>query len=221
MADTPQDTKGQKQTLQDTIFKVVGHLPAPMLAILAAAAILAFAAGVFLKVVPAPAIQQADFPPLRLRADKAITIDDALLTGTWGYQGQDMSMAIKFSGPQGGQLFEWIVARRDLSSAQFYARGSYRVFNDVIVLQQRDDMGAPYDAERPYLKYLPMAFRDVSLRMRVMDGARALTWMLPADEAARIPREFLLVWPVAKDHGEERVRQDRQLTLSKLSDAYK
>ncbi len=211
-----------KARLSSAMYRAVERIPAPMLVILTVAAVLAFAAGIFLKFAPAPP-QNGNFPAARLMASNGAVADERrlteVLTGTWGYQSKTLSMGIKLSGPQGGQLFEWVLVRGDLGGARFYARGSYRIQGDVLILQQRDDMGAPRDPGKFSMKYLPMAFENVNLRVSAPENGTAMTWTLPAEEAARMAREFFLLWP--DDGAQNTVDMTRTLPWTRVSTAYK
>lgn len=205
-------------------------LPLPLVAIILAGFLAVFLAGSVLYFLPAP--EANGFLKQRLRAEKATP--DALrdLSGTWVYQSTALSMGLKFAPMKrvvdegSGQdlvagVFEWVAARGDMPKARFYARGSYRIDGDVLILQQRDDMGAPIDRQKPWMAYLPMAMEKINVRMDWVASADKngsaikplqMQWVLPKSERDLMMREFFLVWP-DQDVG--------PLYWSKVSTAYR
>lgn len=167
------------------------NIPAPLVIILMTAIVLPILAGLYLEFTPRG--QQAPFLALRIKPDSTVQIDPKALPGTWIVQESDVSMALKMSD----NLFEWQANRKGFNNSRFFARGSYRVEGDVLIMQQRDDMGAPYDERFPRLKWLPLAFEDINIRLTQSKnsvGLPTMIWTVPPSEESLTPHEFFILW---------------------------
>lgn len=180
MTDKDEKTGGIFSEMKAMILSSLGRIPAALVIIFVVAVTLSLLAGLFLKVSSREKPEQV-FMPLRLEAsENAPHISLKRLQGQWVSQSPDYAMSFTFIGDR----FEWIMRFADLKEAQFYARGNFRIDGDVLVIGQRPDLGQPYDPEQPWLKYIPMAMRDLNARISI-DGAN-LVWSVPTSEQKKI-----------------------------------
>lgn len=157
-------------------------MPAPLVIILAVAATLAILVGVVLHIASTP--RSVDFLPTRLQANTQVTIDADRMAGFWAYQDKNIDMTLQLRN--GG--FEWLIAAPQNPYARYYTRGSYRVDGDVLILQQREDFGAPIDLQRLDVKYLPTTLKNINLRV-VLDNSK-MQWFAEGDEVRLLPLQL-------------------------------
>ncbi len=159
----------------------IGRIPAALVVIFAVAIAIAALSGLFLKISTENQLPQNVFMPLRLEVDSNTQpIDLKKLQGQWIYQNMDYAMSLAIIGDR----FEWIVTFGSIKEAQFYARGNYRIDGNVIILGQRPDLGKPYDESKPWIKFLPMAMKDVNAYI-AMNG-KDIVLTIPSSEQAKI-----------------------------------
>ncbi len=159
----------------------IGRIPAALVVIFAVAIAIAALSGLFLKISTENRLPQNVFMPLRLEVDSNTQpIDLKKLQGQWIYQNMDYAMSLAIIGDR----FEWIVKFGSIKEAQFYARGNYRIDGNVIILGQRPDLGKPYDESKPWIKFLPMAMKDVNAYI-AMNG-KDIVLTIPSSEQAKI-----------------------------------
>ncbi len=167
--------------LKSMLATSVGRLPTALVMIILVSATMAAIAGIILE-LGKPSTKSNEFMPLRLEATQnSVAIDTKALQGNWVYQTPAYAMTFSFIGDR----FEWIIAFADISEAQYYARGNYRLVGDVLVLGVRNDLGLPYDPEMPWMKYMPIAMKDVNVFIS-MEGKKTLIWTMPSSEQKRI-----------------------------------
>lgn len=154
----------------------VGRLPTSLVIILLISLAMAVLSGVVLELSKKPKTSN-EFMPFRLESSVGTTsIDLKILQGNWVYQTKDYAMTFTVIGDR----FEWIIAFSDIAEAQYYARGNYRIEGDVMSLGVRADLGKPYDPLKPWLKYLPIAMKDINTRISV--APKSFVWNIPASE---------------------------------------
>lgn len=171
----------------------VGRLPTALVVILLISSTMAALTGVLL-VLNKPAQRSTEFMPLRLEAtEDAMSVNPKDLQGTWTYQTPQYAMTLTFVGDR----FEWIIFVGDIPTAQFFARGNYKLVGDVMVLGIRPDLGMPYDSAQPWMKYIPIGMKDVNVRFS--HTKKTLIWDVPPAEQARIVAEASSIFFDHKD----------------------
>ncbi len=179
--------------------EAASRMPAPLVIILAVSATVAILVGVALELAKPEATNA--FLPLRIAANANVTLDESQMVGFWGYQDENLQMTLQMRN--GG--FEWLLANPANEYTRYYTRGSYKIEGDVIILQQRDDFGAPVDLQRLDVTYLPSTLRDVNIRVSFENNK--MIWRGEGGEIARLPLQVQNINGLAGN-----------ITWSKLSD---
>jgi hypothetical protein len=158
----------------------VGRLPTALVMIILLSSAMAALAGVILE-FNQPVKTSKEFMPFRLVAtENAQPIDPKKIEGNWIYQTPAFAMTLTLIGNR----FEWIIAFADIPEAQYYARGSFRRMGDVMSLGVRTDLGIPNDPTKPWIKFFPIAMKDLNLFI-LMEG-KNIVWSVPKTEQGRI-----------------------------------
>lgn len=159
----------------------VGKMPAFLVVILALATTAALSSGLLLQIAASKKAAQSVFMPQRLESsENAPAVDIKQLKGRWVVQSPNYAMTLTFVGDR----FEWIVKFANIRDMQFYARGNYRIEGDVMILGQRPDLGKPYDPEQPWLKYMPIAMKDLNTKFTL--ESKKMMWIVPQSEQEKI-----------------------------------
>lgn len=161
----------------------IGRLPGPMVVILVIAASVSVLLGVFLQVMSAR--DKPVYLPLRIEINQTKpALNPQHLRGIWVYDDDVQTLTIRF----GVDVFELIQAKKDIPNARYYVRGGFRVEGDVIILQQREDLGAPRDLNRLELKFIPLEMDVMNVRAEHSTGRQAgmMLWRMPQAERDRL-----------------------------------
>lgn len=159
----------------------VGRLPTALVMIILLSGAMAAMAGVVLEFSKPSSSRSKEFMPLRLEVtENSVSPDLKSIQKNWVYQTPTYAMTFTFIGDR----FEWITAFADIPHAQYYGRGNYRMVGDVMVLGIRSDLGIPYDPQTPWMKYMPMAMKDINLYVS-LEG-KDLVWTIPTSEQRQI-----------------------------------
>lgn len=158
----------------------LGRLPTSLVMIILLSSAMAALSGVILE-FSRPAKSSKEFMPVRLMASETnMQIEQKKIQGNWIYQTPAFAMTLTLIGDR----FEWIIAFADIPEAQYYARGNFRLINDVMTLGVRTDLGIPNDTAKPWIKFFPIAIKDLNLLVS-LDG-KNLVWTVPSSEQKRI-----------------------------------
>jgi hypothetical protein len=158
----------------------VGRLPTALVVILLVSVAMATVTGLVMQ-LNRPAAGSHEFMPQRLEiTDDAPQVDVRKLQGNWVYQTLDYAMTLTFIGDR----FEWIVSFKDIPEAQFFARGNFRTVGDVMILGVRPDLGKPVDPSKPWMKYMPIAMKDMNTKFSFPN--KAIIWDVPTSEQSKI-----------------------------------
>lgn len=159
----------------------VGRMPTALVVIFMLSICAALISGAIIHVASQSRPATSGFMPLRLEiSSSAPTPDVKRLRGNWVIRSSNYAMSLTLVDDR----FEWIVRFADIANIQFYARGNFRIEGDVMVLGVRPDLGQPYDVQKPWIKYMPIAMKDVNLRISV--DKDHVVWTIPASEQTRI-----------------------------------
>jgi hypothetical protein len=161
----------------------LGRLPTALVVILLLSSAMAALAGVLLE-FGTPSKSSKEFMPFRIEAsqnaESLALVDSKKLQGNWIYQTPTYAMTLTLIGDR----FEWIIAFADIAEAQYYARGNFRMKDDVMVLGVRTDLGIPQDPSKPWVKFFPIAMKDINLH--VSFEGKNLIWTVPISEQNRL-----------------------------------
>ena len=174
-------TSNPFREMKQMIVDSIGRIPAALVVIFVVAMTIAALSGLMIKVASDRQEQKRVFMPLRLEAAVNFEpINLKKLQGQWVYQNTDFAMSLAIIGDR----FEWIVKFDSIKEAQFYARGNYRIDGNVIILGQRPDLGKPYDQSQPWIKFMPIAMKDVNAYIEMNGKDMVLT--IPSSERTNI-----------------------------------
>lgn len=158
----------------------VGKLPTALVVIMLIALAMAAVTGLTLQLNKSAA-RSTEFMPQRLSpSDGAVELEARQLKGSWIYQTADYAMAVTFIDDR----FEWMILFKDIPEAQFFARGNYRIVGDVMILGVRPDLGSPYDSARTWMKYMPIAMKDLNTKISIQN--KKLIWDVPSSEQRKM-----------------------------------
>ncbi len=175
--------------IQAMLLASIGRMPGFLVILIVLSLTLSVLAGLALKIVEDQKTAAKEFMPLRIEAtENAPQIDPKKIQGQWIVQTPDYAMSFSFIGDR----FEWMVRFARIQEAQFYARGNFRIEGDVVVLAQRPDLGLPYDSTQPWLKFLPMAIKNINIRIALENGR--LLWDVPASEQTKIKSHVAMIF---------------------------
>lgn len=162
--------------MRELLLKSLGRIPAGLTVLIISSLFVASVTGIFMQltyVEPKP----FEFLEQRLQPQEgAAPINPYVLEGTWVYQTADFAMSISMKN----QAFEWLVRMSDEPTAVIYARGSYKIVGDVLILGLRGDMGRPFDKIVQSNTYIEMAMQNINLHATV--GRTDMTWTIPVAE---------------------------------------
>lgn len=181
MASKNTNSKDMFTQTKTLLASSIGRMPTALVVILVMSLCVAMVAGVVVHFASQSRSAATDFMPLRLEVSSSATVPDIKrLRGNWVVQSPAYAMSLTLVDNR----FEWIVRFADIADTQFYARGNFRIEGDVLVLGVRPDLGQPYDAQKPWVKYMPIAMKDLNAQIS-FDGDR-MVWVIPSAEQGRI-----------------------------------
>lgn len=161
-----------------------GKIPAHLVIIFVVALVVATIFGFVLRFSDAP--QPGDYLVKRVKAEASQpALTEAVLRGIWAYQLGDEIFTLKM----GSGAFEIVMRYPGAPSIRYFIRGGYRIEGNVLILQQRKDLGSPLDMENLQVKYYPMEFAALNLYASV--NGRILSWRVPQSENGRLSRSDL------------------------------
>ena len=157
-----------------------GRLPGHLIVIFIAALSITILCGVALKLAGG---QEGRAGELSLRikpeTDKPVLTEPAL-RGIWIAQNGESVLTLRV----GSGIFEIIY--RDLGNdlTRYFMRGSYRFEGNVLILQQRKEMGSPYDPANLQLQFYPLEVGGLNLYVDLLQAGMA--WRIPNSEMGRL-----------------------------------
>lgn len=179
----------------------VGRLPTALVVILLISLAMAAVTGLVLQ-LNRTSDQIIEFMPLRLEpAEDAVPLDQRKIQGTWVYQASNFAMTLTLIGDR----FEWIIVLADVQEAQFFARGNFKILGDVMILGVRPDLGKPGDPAKPWMKYMPIAMKDLNAKFKFED--RKIIWNIPSSEQRKIVGQSASIFAGHEDGHFEWVKQ--------------
>ncbi len=161
----------------------VGRMPAALIVILAVALVAAVLTGVFLKFAGS-GDNRVVYLPQRIEAKSGARTGENQLRGVWVFQDAQNVSTLRI----GSGVFEMIVWPKGSKYTRYFLRGGYRVAGDVLILQQRKDLGAPVDPQRLELTFMPISFSDVNLRLSFRGNQ--MLWSVPKREIRNLPESL-------------------------------
>lgn len=161
-----------------------GKLPAHLVIIFVVALVFATICGFILRFSEAPGAGEYLVKRVQAEQDQP-TLTETALRGIWAFQQADQIFTLKM----GAGVFEMIMRYPAQPSVRYFVRGGYRFEGNILILQQRKDLGSPLDMNNLQVKYYPMEFTAINLYAAV--NGRNLSLRLPRGETGRLSRSDL------------------------------
>lgn len=157
----------------------LGRIPAGLVIITVLAITLSLVAGAALQYAKEKA---STYDPLltRIKPGTEQTIDAKQFEGEWvtNHNGVAMSWQVV------GNRFEWSMRRKSEKLIVYFCRGNWRLVNDVMIIEQRADMGYPEDPDNLNIRYIPIPMKN--MQFYVHPKGNKVQWVIPASEYAQI-----------------------------------
>lgn len=182
------------QDIVSGIKNSVARLPGPMMVILIGALSIAIGLGIVMKIAT-EWNNKAEYLPLRISVDSnkpAVTAEQ--LRGTWLYDDDIQTMTMRF----GTDVFELMQLRKGENYVRYYVRGGYRTEGDVLILQVRKDLGAPFEPMRQDMTFIPLEFDKMNVRIELAN--RIMLWTIPSSERAKFAESLMDDFPLTDKH---------------------
>lgn len=157
----------------------LGRIPAGLAIITVMAVTLSLVAGAALQYAKGKALAYDPLAP-RLLPDASQTIDPQLLEGEWVTQYGRYAMSWQVVGNR----FEWSMRHKDEPLIVYFCRGDWKLVNNVMVIEQRADMGYPEDPKNLNVRYIPIPMKNMQFFVQ-SNGVKA-QWTIPGTEYSRI-----------------------------------
>lgn len=155
----------------------IGKIPAGLVFILAVAVVLSVATGLAMQMRKA---ERSKAPETRLLLSDT-QIDPAVVSGIWMSKKDNYVMSL---GLMSDHHFEWTIQDKRSPKVRHFIRGDWSVNSDILILSRRKDLGYPFDAENPSIRYMPLPLENIETRIS-LDGKRML-WSVPQSEYPQI-----------------------------------
>jgi hypothetical protein len=182
----------------------IEKLPGPMVIIIVVALSIAITLGIVMKISTA-LNKEAKYLPLTISVDEdKPAISPIQLRGTWLYDDDVQSMSIRF----GVDVFEITQMRKGEKYVRYYVRGGYRTEGNVLILQVREDLGAPFEPTRMELRFIPLEFDKLNVRVELTD--KIMLWRIPPSERAKFDQSLQDDFPLTDKNPMPFVRLTRQ-----------
>lgn len=167
----------------------VGKLPTPLVLIFVLSLALSVLASALL-LLARPKAHPYEYLPLRLtpRAESVI-FSAKRLQGTWKARVSKYPMTLQFKD----SMFEWVVQEDGEPNLRYFARGNFKLEQDILILAQRPDIGRPYDPKNRYLVYLPLSLKNINVYSTLQKDA--LSFSVPQEERKILSSQFLRFLP--------------------------
>lgn len=173
--------------MKKMLFSSLGKIPTGLVLILVAAMLLSILSGLVLKYAANPDKRYKDIG-VTLSANPDINPDVKLLQGVWVTSNDQYAMSLSITRDK----YEWIVKSISYGSTRFFSRGIIKTQGDIIVLEQRNDMGYPLDRDRLWVTYLPMSVKNMNARFDV--SKKKMVWIVPQSQLKNLQQPILRIF---------------------------
>lgn len=156
-----------------------GRLPGHLVVLFIIALAIALICGVALKFSENQIVSR-DLP-LRLKPDeKKPALSQAALRGVWVAQKNTSVLTLRI----GGDRFELVARINGTPYTRYFLRGSYRIEGNILILQQRKEMGTPFDPSNLQVEYYPLNLQNINIDAGF--SPTGMAWAIPAPEMRRL-----------------------------------
>ncbi len=151
----------------------IGNLPAHLVIIFVVALVVSVLCGFFLKFTGPKHIDRNAYLVLEIKPEKdKPLLSDTALRGLWAYQGADHVVTLEM----GNGVFELLLRYPEAPKVRYFVRGGYRAEGNVLILQQRKDLGSPFDPDYT-IRFYPMSFSTLNLYAE--NNGQTMDWEIP------------------------------------------
>lgn len=171
--------------------RYVSRVPSALWWIVLIAALVAVISGGVVYITKKHASNREE-PIFRLSTNRDVSIGLQLLQGTWLKSTPQYWMYFKIDKDQ----YEWVVQFSETASLRYFSRGKIKIANDIMVLEQRGDLGFPVDRERLYINYMPITLRTMNVRLSL--GNQSMMWEMEPLESRRIKGPVSMIFDPLK-----------------------
>lgn len=163
----------------------VGRLPGHLVVIFCISLVLAVMAGVVLKLAETGEDKPQNYLVQRLEVDqtKPVLAEEAL-RGVWVHEQVSEAGGVMTTIRIGSGVFELMSWDKRNVTVRTFIRGGYRINGNVLILQQRKELGTPLDVNHPDYRFYPLEFE--ALNLYAQSDGRVMTWQTPAHEKKRL-----------------------------------
>lgn len=157
-----------------------GRLPGHLVVIFALSLAVTMLCGIAFKLAaPAPGTESS--LALRIKPEEGRQVlSETALRGAWVAQGRDSVLTLRL----GNGIFEIIYKDLGSDTTRYFIRGSYRMEGNVLILQQRKEMGSPFDPANLQIEYYPLELGSLNLYADL--SRTGMAWRIPDREMRRL-----------------------------------
>lgn len=162
----------------------VGRIPAGLVLLFALALSVAALSGLAMKFAQKEHVMGKT--ELRLTPEDAagnMSVDPQAVAGIWVGATTNYVMSLSLAGDR----FEWIVQNINTPYVHYFARGRWKLKGNVLVLKQQKDLGYPFDADNPEIRFMPIPMDNIELFVALGGNTgKQMTWTIPSSEYDQI-----------------------------------
>ena len=157
-----------------------GRLPGHLVVLFAIALSVTILCGVAMKIASSQG-ENTSALALRIKPEEGKPVlTEAAMRGVWIAQSGESVLTLRV----GNGIFEIIYRELDNDLTRYFLRGSYRLEGNVLILQQRKEMGSPYDPANLQLQFYPLEVGSLNLYVDLLQTG--MTWRIPNNEMGSI-----------------------------------
>lgn len=159
----------------------MGRLPAHLVIVFFAALTLTVLCGLFLKFQESQASKNNVYLSERLTPDKAKrALNENDLRGVWVMGAENTLATLRL---QNG-IFELTARYKTDEFTRYFIRGGYRIDGNVIIMQERQDLGTPLDPAHFEYKFYPLSVKNINFYAEI--NGSVMIWQTPGHEQSRL-----------------------------------
>lgn len=159
----------------------LGSLPAHLVVIFVLSLTLTVLCGIFIRFAEIRNDRNNAYLPERLGPDKGMAaLDAGRLSGTWLSEMGDYVVTLEL----GRDSFEIIARYKGAPISRYFIRGGFRTDGNVLIMQERKDLGTPIDTDHLEYKFYPLGLKNINLYAET--NGQVMVWKTPSKERDRL-----------------------------------
>lgn len=159
----------------------LGKLPAHLVIIFFSSLAVTALFGIVLRVSEIQGGKNSAYLAERLSPkEDAAPLNESLLSGTWVSEMGDYIVTLRLANG----TFEIISRYKPSPFSRYFIRGGYRSEGNVLILQERKDLGTPIDREHLEYKFYPLSIKTINLYAQT--NGQVMVWETPRGERNRL-----------------------------------